>query len=81
MAATETEQLQHDHQPGDMPRQRIPETGAVRQDEVGLELRKPIVRNARAGEEAEARVDAVDRLPAGNDAIHRGGRFRDPLHR
>ena len=42
---------------------------------------KPLGGDAGAGEQAEARVNAVDRLAPGNDAIHRSGCFRDTLHR
>jgi hypothetical protein len=51
-AAPEAEQLQHDHQPRDMPRQRLAEPAAVRQDQVALQLGQALVAGcapARAG--------------------------------
>ena len=81
MAAAEAEQLEHDHQPRDVARQRLAEARAVRQDQVGLQLGEPVVGNARVGEQAEAGVDAVDRLAAGDDALDRGGGVGDALHR
>ncbi len=80
IAAAEAEQLQDDHQPRDMARQRIAEAGAVRQDEVGLKLGKALVGNARVGEQAEPGVDAVDGFAAGDDAIDRGGGGADAAH-
>ena len=74
MTAAKTEQLEDDHQPHDVARERIAEAGTVRQDEVGLQLGQPVVRDARVGEQAEAGIDAVDRLAAGNDALDRRGR-------
>ena len=53
----------------------------MRQDEVGLELGEPVVGDARVGEQAEAGVDAVDGLAAGDDALDRRGGSRDALHR
>ena len=73
MAATEAEQLQHDHQPDDVARERVAEPGAVRKDEVGLELGKTLVGDARVRQQAEAGVDAVNRLAARNDAVDRSG--------
>ena len=73
MAAAEAEQFQHDHQPGDMARQRLAKPGAVREDEVGLQLGQPLGRDPRVGEQAEAGVDPVHRLARGDDALDRGG--------
>ena len=81
IAAAEAEQLEQDHQPRDVARQRVAETGAVRQDQVGLELGQAVVGNARVGEQAEAGVDAIDRLARGDDALDRGGGGGDALHR
>ena len=81
MTAAEAEQLQHDHQPHHVAREGVAEPGAVRQDQVGLQLGKAVVRNTRVGEETEAGVDAVDRLATGDDALDRSGSVGDPLHR
>ena len=43
MAAAEPEQLQDDHQSGDVARQRVAQAGAVRQDQIGLKLGQPVV--------------------------------------
>ena len=64
-----------------MARQRIAEPSAVRQDQIGLELGEAVVGDARVGEQAEAGVDAVNRLAAGNDAVDRRGGVGDALHR
>ena len=76
MAAAEPEQLQDDHQPRHVARQRIAEAGAVRQDQVGLQLGQAFGRDARVGEQAEAGVDAIDGLAAGDDALDRRRRSR-----
>ena len=79
--AAETEQFQNDHQPHDMARQRLAEAGAVGENEVGLQLRQAVGGDGGVGEQAEAGVDAVDRLAGGDDALDRGGAFGDALHR
>ncbi len=79
-AAPEAEQFQQYHEPRDVARQRFAEAGAVAEDEVGLELRQPIVGDAGVGEQAEAGVDPVHRLAARNDAIDRRGGGCDALH-
>ena len=72
-SATEAEQLQDNHQPNDMARQCVAEPAAVRQDQVALQLGQAVGCDAGAGEQAEAGVDAVNRLAAGDDAVDRSG--------
>src|SRR3546814_7806730 len=57
------------YEPHHRPGKVVPESAAMRQDEVGLKFRQPLVRDAGLGEEAEAGVDAVNGAP----------RFDDPL--
>ena len=64
----EADRLQHHHQPHDPRVERVAEPAAVRQDQVGLQLGQPVVRNAGLGEQAEAGIDAVDGAPAREDA-------------
>ena len=73
MAAAKAEQLEDDHQPRDVARQRVAEARAVRQDEVALQLGEAVVGDAGVGEEAETGVHAVDRLAPGDDPLDRGG--------
>src|SRR5215208_3470713 len=80
MATAEAEQLEDDHQSRDVTRQRFPEAGAVRQDQVGLEFGKAIIGNASVREQAEASVDAIDGLARGDDAIDRNGSVGNTLH-
>jgi hypothetical protein len=42
---------------------------------------RPVVRDARVCEQAEAGVDPVDGFPAGNDAVDRLGGVGDTPHR
>ena len=49
----------------------LAEAGAVRQDEVGLELGETGVGNSGVGEQAKAGVHAVDGFAAGDDALDR----------
>jgi hypothetical protein len=52
----------------------------VREDQVGLKLREPVIRNARVGEQAETGVDAIYGLAAGDDALDRCRGLTDALH-
>jgi hypothetical protein len=70
MSATQSKQLQHDHQARHVPRKRIAKTRAVREDEVSLKLGQPIVGNAGIRQQSEASVDAIDGLAASDDAVH-----------
>ncbi len=81
IASPETEQLKQDHQSRDVPRQRIAETGTVRQNEIGLEFCEPLVRDAGVRQHAEAGVHPVDGLTACDDAVDRGSSVGDALHR
>ena len=81
ITAAKAEQLEDDHQPDDVARQRLAEPGAVRQDQVALQIGQPFVGDARVGEQSEAGVDSVDRVAAGDDAFDRRGGGRDALHR
>ncbi len=81
MSATQSKQLQHDHQPRHVPRKRIAKTRAVREDEVGLKLGQPIVGNAGIRQQSEAGVDAIDGLAASDDAVHGRSSVGDTLHR
>ena len=49
------------------------------QDQVALKLGQPLGGNAGIGEQAEAGVDAIDRLAAGNDSLDRGGGSADAV--
>ena len=73
MAAAKTEQFQDDHQPDDMARKRRAEPGAVRQDQVALQLGETVVGDPGLGEQAEPGVDAIDGGPAGDDPVDRRG--------
>src|SRR4051812_6705288 len=53
------------------------EPGAVGEYEVGLELGEAVVGDARVGEQAEAGVDPIDGLAAGDDAVDRSRRGSD----
>ena len=55
IAAAEAEQFQDDHQPDDVARQRLAEAGAVRQDQIALQLGQPVVGNAGVGEAGRSR--------------------------
>ena len=55
MAAAEPEQLQHDHQPDDMARQRVAEPAAVRQDQVALQFGQPCRRGCASGRAGRSR--------------------------
>jgi hypothetical protein len=50
-------------------RERLAEAGAVRQDQIALQLGQAAVGDAGVGKQAEAGVEAVDRLAAGDDAF------------
>ena len=76
VAAAEADQLENDHQPGDVARQRIAEAGAMRQDQVGLQLRQPMRGDSRVGEDAEACVDAIDGVAVRDDAVDGRARLR-----
>ena len=54
-----------------MAREGVAQAGTVREDQVGLKLGKPVVRDARVRQQAEAGVHAIDGLSARNDAFHR----------
>ena len=71
ITAAEAEQFEDDHQPRDAARQRVAKAGAVRQDQIGLQLGQALIGDAGVREHAEAGVDAVDGLAAGDDAIDR----------
>ena len=73
MAAAEADQLEDDHQPDGVARQRVAEPAAVAEDQVALEVGELVGGDAGLGEQAEAGVDAVDGLAAGDDAVDRGG--------
>ncbi len=62
-----------------MPRQRVTEPGAVRQDQIGLQLGQPVVGDAGIGEQPEAGVDAIDGLAGSDDAVDGGGGIGDAL--
>src|SRR4051812_33402253 len=79
MAAAEAKQLEDDHQPRNVTRKRIAEPGAVRQDQVGLELGEAVIGDPGVGEDAETGVDAVHDAAAGNDPVDRSGGFVDAL--
>ena len=64
-----------------MPWERVAKARAVRQNEVGLKFRKPLVRDPRVGEQAESGVDSVDRVAARDDALHGGRGLVDAPHR
>ena len=66
-AAGEADHLQHHHQPDDARIERLAEPGAVRQDQVALQLLEPAGRDPGLGEQAEAGVDAVDGAAALQD--------------
>ncbi len=79
IAAAETEQLEDDHQPDDVARQRFAEAATVREDEIALQLSQPVGGNAGVGEQAEAGVDAIDGLSAGDDPFDRRGGGGDAI--
>ena len=72
-ALGEAAELQRHHQPRRRDRGGFADAGRVRQDDVALKLREIGRLDAHAGEFAEAGVDAVDRLAAGEDPLDRGG--------
>ena len=73
IAAAEAEQFEDDHQPRDVARQRLAEAGAVRQDQISLQLGEAGIGDAGVGQAAEAGVDAVDRVARRDDALDRRG--------
>ena len=73
VAAAEADQLEQDHHADGVARERVAEAAAVAEDQVALELAKLVGGDAGLGEQAEAGVDAVDGLAAGDDAVDRGG--------
>jgi len=81
MAAPEAQQLEEDHQTGDVPRERVAKSGTVRQDQVGLELGQSLIGNARVGKQSEAGVDAVDGLAPRDDALDCCRGLADAPHR
>ena len=81
VAARETRRLEAEDQPDDRRGERVADADAVRADQVELQLRQVGAVDARAGELAEAGVDAVDRRIAGRGALHDGGAGADALAR
>ena len=67
MAAAESDRFQrHDHS-DDTRFERIAKPAAVREDQIALQVEQPVVGDTGLGEEAEAGIDAVDGLAAGDD--------------
>src|SRR4029450_10341657 len=54
--------------------------GGGGEKEVGLQLRQPVGGDSGVGEQAEAGVDAVNRLARGDDALDAGGRLGNAPH-
>ena len=52
-------------------RHRLADAGRMREHDVALQRREIVGRDAHAGELAEAGIDAVDRLAAGDDGVDR----------
>ena len=73
VAAAEADQLERIIMRTVLRGKRVAEAAAVAEDEVALELAELVGGDAGLGEQAEAGVDAVDGLAAGDDAIDRGG--------
>ena len=71
MPAAKANQFQDDHQPGDVARKRVSQSGAMRQDQICLKLGETVGWNAGVCQEAEAVIDSIDRLAARNDALDR----------
>jgi hypothetical protein len=81
VAAREARRLEGEDQLDDRRGERVTDADAVRADEVELQLREVGAVDARAGELAEAGVDAVDRRIAGRGALDDGGADTDALAR
>ena len=81
VAARETRRLETEDQPDDRRGERIADADAVRADQVELQLRQVGAVDPRAGELAEAGVDAVDRRIAGRGPLHDRGAGADALAR
>ncbi len=78
-ALGEAAELQRHHQPRDGDGRRLAHACRVRQHDVALKLREIGLIDPHAGELAEAGVDSVDRLAAGEDALDRRGARRNFL--
>ena len=71
VAARERRRLERDDETHDGVVEQRPGAGAVRQHQRALQLRETRVVDARAREQAEAGVDAVDGLAGRDDAVDR----------
>ena len=71
MAACQADRLGGQHQPHDRRRQWLASAYAVRQHQVALQFGQLMAGNPRAGQLAEAGVDAVDHLVVVDDVLHR----------
>jgi hypothetical protein len=74
MPARQAHGLGRQHQTHHAVGQRLARAHAVRQHQVALQLGQALVGDLRAGQLAEAGVDAIDHLVFLNDALHRGQR-------
>ena len=66
-------ELERHHEPRDRHRGGLAHARAMRQHDVALQFLQVLRGNAHAGQLAKARVDAIDRLAPGDDALHRRG--------
>ncbi len=67
VAAAEARQLQCDQQTHDRTRHRLAHTDCVRQHQIALQQFELVMRDVRAGETPETRVDAIGRFALRGD--------------
>src|SRR4051794_40506132 len=80
-SAAQTCEFQHQYEPDYGVIQQRPDSGTVREDDIPLQERALLGRNARLRQEAKPRVDSIRRLIVRGESGRGGMRIADSSHR